>query len=281
MGYPRKWSRSQKQHHPHTASQNNGTPFRSYLLQPAETPTLGTELSFLTQRKHPGISDGCICFNNHPQAKCHCRVSSILIILKVHWKTFIGRTSQSSDYLASCSCSAVEELLEKQHIDNSLQDLYFLVMMMEAELPLSQAQEPNGLLEPQGADSQGSGWTASLKAPLGWLQEESSQHLMQQLSSVMQVAALVEQDLAVVLVTQRKLPLVVYWESGQALGSCLIEKHSESHYSCTVQKTDVEEPLLASDGSTILELQGCIPGHLGNASADSEQGLEWKRNYTL
>lgn len=59
--------------------------------------------------------------------------------------------------LASCSCSAVEEPLEKQHIDSSLQDLYFLVMMMEAELPLSQAQEPNGLFEPQGAGSQGSG----------------------------------------------------------------------------------------------------------------------------
>lgn len=112
--------------------------------------------------------------------------------------------------LASCSCSAVEELLEKQHIDNSLQDLYFLIMMMVAELTLSQAHEPNGLFEPQVADSQESGCTASLKAPVGWLQEESSQHLIQQLSSVMQAAALVQQDLAVVLVTQRKLPLVVY-----------------------------------------------------------------------
>lgn len=52
--------------------------------QPAETPTLGTELPFLTQRKHPGSSDGCISFNNLPQAKCHCRVSSVLIILKGH-----------------------------------------------------------------------------------------------------------------------------------------------------------------------------------------------------
>lgn len=112
--------------------------------------------------------------------------------------------------LASCSCSAAEEPLEKQHIDNSQQDLYFLVMMMVAELTLSQAHEPNGLFEPQVADSQESGCTASLKAPVGWLQEESSQHMIQQLSSVMQAAALVQQDLAVVLVTQRKLPLVVY-----------------------------------------------------------------------
>lgn len=112
--------------------------------------------------------------------------------------------------LTSCSCSAAEEPLEKQHIDNSQQDLYFLVMMMVAELTLSQAHEPNGLFEPQVADSQESGCTASLKAPVGWLQEESSQHMIQQLSSVMQAAALVQQDLAVVLVTQRKLPLVVY-----------------------------------------------------------------------
>lgn len=112
--------------------------------------------------------------------------------------------------LASCSCSAAEEPLEKQHIDNSQQDLYFLVMMMVAELTLSQAHEPNGLFEPQVADSQESGCTASLKAPVGWLQEESSQHMIQQLSSVTQAAALVQQDLAVVLVTQRKLPLVVY-----------------------------------------------------------------------
>lgn len=112
--------------------------------------------------------------------------------------------------LASCSCSAVEHPPEKQHIDNSLQDLYFLITTMVAELPLSQAHEANGLLEPQAADSQQSGCTASLKAPVGWLQEESSQQMMQQLSSVMQVAAPVEQDLAVVLVTRRKLPLVVY-----------------------------------------------------------------------
>lgn len=80
--HPRKWWRSQKQHHPHTASQNNETPFRSYLLQPAETPNLCTELPFLTQRKHPCISDGCICFDNLPQAKCHCRINSVLIMLK-------------------------------------------------------------------------------------------------------------------------------------------------------------------------------------------------------
>lgn len=189
----------------------------------------------------------------------------------------IGKISNSSSYLASCSYSAAEEPLEKQHIDNSLQDLYFLILMTVAELTLSQAHKPKGLFEPQVADSQESGCTASLKAPVGWLQEESSQQMIQQLSSVIQAAALVEQDLAVVLVTRRKLPLVVYWESGQILGNCLIEKHSESHYSYTVQKTDVEEPLLASDGSTILVLQGCIPGHLWNASADSEQGLEWKK----
>lgn len=150
--------------------------------------------------------------------------------------------------------------------------------MTVAELTLSQAHGPNGLFEPQVADSQESGCTASLKALVGWLQEESFQQMIQPLSSVMQAAALVEQDLAVVLVTQRKLPLVVYWESGQVLGNCLIEKHSESHYSYTVQKTDVEEPLLASDWNTILEPQGCIPGHLGNASADFEQGLEGKKN---
>lgn len=112
--------------------------------------------------------------------------------------------------LASCSCSAAEDPPEKQHIDNSPQDLYFLITMTLAELTLAQAHEPNGLVEPQVADSQESGCTASLKAPVGWLQEENSQQMIQQLSSVMQVAALVEQDLAVVLVTQRKLPLVVY-----------------------------------------------------------------------
>lgn len=132
-----------------------------------------------------------------------------LIILKGHGKTDIGKTSKSSGYLASCSCSAVEDPPEKQHIDNSLQDLYFLIMTTVAELTLAQAHEPNGLVEPQVVDSQESGCTASLKAPVGWLQEENSQQMIQQLSSVMQVAALVEQDLAVVLVTQRKLPLVV------------------------------------------------------------------------
>lgn len=120
----------------------------------------------------------------------------------------IGKISNSSGYLASCSYSAAEEPLEKQHIDNSLQDLYFLILMMVAELTLSQAHKPNGLFE-QVADSQESGCTASLKAPVGWLQEESSQQMIQQLSSVIQ-AALAEQDLAVVLVTRRKLPLVVY-----------------------------------------------------------------------
>lgn len=186
----------------------------------------------------------------------------------------IGKISKSCVYLASCSCSAAEEPPEKQHIDNSLQGLYFLPTTTVPELTLSQAHEPNGLVEPREADSQESGCTASLKAPVGWLQEENSQQMIQQLSSVMQAAALVEQDLAVVLVTQRKLPLVAYSESGQVLGNCLIEKHSESHYSHTVQKTGVEEPLLASDGSTILEPQDCIPGHLRNASADFEQGLE-------
>lgn len=112
--------------------------------------------------------------------------------------------------LASCSYSAAEDPPEKQHIDNSLEDLYFLVTMMVAELTLSQAHEPNGLFEPQVADSQESGCTASLKALVGWLQEESSQQMIQPLSSVMQAAALVEQDLVVALVTQRKLPLVVY-----------------------------------------------------------------------
>lgn len=97
----------------------------------------------------------------------------------------------------------------------------------------------------------------------------------------MQAAALVEQDLSVVLVTQRKVPLVVYWESAQVLDNCLIEKRSESHYSCTVQKSDGEEPLLASDVNTILELKGYIPGHLMNASADFEQGLEEKNQQTL
>lgn len=112
--------------------------------------------------------------------------------------------------LASCSCSAVKDPPEKQHIDNSLEDLYFLITTTVAELTLSQAHEPNGLFEPQVADSQELGCTASLKALVGWLQEESFQQMIQPLSSVMQAAALVEQDLVVVLVTQRKLPLVVY-----------------------------------------------------------------------
>lgn len=90
----------------------------------------------------------------------------------------------------------------------------------------------------------------------------------------MEAAVLVEQNLFAVLVTRRKVPLVVCWESAQVLGNCLIEKHSESRYSYTVQKTDVEEPSLAPDANTILELKGYIPGHLMNASADFEQDLE-------
>lgn len=97
----------------------------------------------------------------------------------------------------------------------------------------------------------------------------------------MQAAALVEQDLFAVLVTQRKVPVVVYWESAQVLDNCLIEKHSESHYSYTVQKTDVEEPSPASDASMILELKGYILGHLMNASADFEQDLEEKKTINL
>lgn len=190
-----------------------------------------------------------------------------------YWKMDSGKTSESCVYLASCSCCAVEEPLEKQHIDNSLQGLHPPAPTTGAELSLSQAHEPKGLAGPQGADSQQPGCTASLRAP-GCLQEENSQQMTQQLSSVTQAAALVEQDLAVVPVAQRKLPLVVCSESGQVLGNCLIEKHSESHYSHTVQKAGVEESLPASDGSMILELQDCTPGHRGNSSADFEQGLE-------
>lgn len=94
----------------------------------------------------------------------------------------------------------------------------------------------------------------------------------------MQAAALAKQDLSVVLVTWRKVPLVVYWESAQVLDNCLTEKHSESHYSYTVQKTDGEESSPASDANTILEPKGYIPGHLINASADFEQDLEGKKN---
>lgn len=121
----------------------------------------------------------------------------------------IGKIPKMYGYLASYSCSEAEDLPEKQHIDNFLEDLYFLIRTTVAELMLSQSCEPNGLMVTQWADSQGSGCTASLKALAHSLQQESYQQMIQQLSFAMQVAALVEQDLFVVLVTQRKVPLVV------------------------------------------------------------------------
>lgn len=78
-----------------------------------------------------------------------------------------GKIQKIYGYLASYSCSEAEDLLEKQHIDNFLEDLYFLITMTVAELTLSPSCEPNGLFETQLADSQESGCTASLKALVG------------------------------------------------------------------------------------------------------------------
>lgn len=66
--------------------------------------------------------------------------------------------------LASCSCSEAGDLLEKQHIDNFLEDLYFLITTTVAEVTLSPSHEPNGLFETQGAGLWEPGCTASLKA---------------------------------------------------------------------------------------------------------------------
>lgn len=89
-----------------------------------------------------------------------------------------GKIPKMYGYLASYSCSEVEDLLGKQHIDNFLEDLYFLIMTTVAELILSLSCEPNGLMGTQRSDSQGSGCTASLKAPAGSLQEESYRQMI-------------------------------------------------------------------------------------------------------
>lgn len=80
--------------------------------------------------------------------------------------------------LASYSCSEAEDLPEKQHIDNFLEDLYFLIRTTVAELMLSRSCEPNGLMVTQWADSQGSGCTASLKALARSLQQESYRQMI-------------------------------------------------------------------------------------------------------
>lgn len=46
--------------------------------------------------------------------------------------------------LASYSCSEAEDLPEKQHIGNFLEDLYFLITTTVAELTPSPSREPNG-----------------------------------------------------------------------------------------------------------------------------------------
>lgn len=90
----------------------------------------------------------------------------------------IGKIPKMYGYLASYSCSEAEDLLEKQHIDNFLEDLYFLIRTTVAELMLSQSCEPNGLMVTQWADSQGSGCTASLKALARSLQQESYRQMI-------------------------------------------------------------------------------------------------------
>lgn len=102
----------------------------------------------------------------------------------------------------------MKDLLEKQHTDNFLED--FLIAAAVAEQALSLPQEPNGLVELQLGGSQEPGCTASWDALAGQLQEESHQQMIQQLSSAMQVAALVVQDLFVALVTQIEVLLVFY-----------------------------------------------------------------------
>lgn len=79
----------------------------------------------------------------------------------------IGKISESYGYLASYSCSEAEDLPAKQHIGNLLEDLYFLIMTMVAELTPSPSREPNGLFETQLADSGEPGRSASLKALVG------------------------------------------------------------------------------------------------------------------
>lgn len=80
--------------------------------------------------------------------------------------------------LASYSCSEARGLLEKQHTDNFLEDLYFLITRAMAELTLSPSREPSGLLVSQPGDSGRSGCTASLKASGGQLREESYQQMI-------------------------------------------------------------------------------------------------------